>query len=175
MSVHELEIRLAQATDAPEILEWFGIVGSETEFLSVDESGLSQTEEELQAFLEQVAERDNEVCLLALIDEDLAGLVLVTADQRFRVAHIGDFFIAVKQAYWGHGLGQALMEETLHWAREYSSLRRLQLTVQARNRGAIHLYEKMGFAVEGRQERGAQLRDGSFVDVILMGQLIDWE
>ena len=100
---------------------------------------------------------------------------MVTADQRFRVAHIGDFFIAVKQAYWGHGLGQALMEETLHWAREYSSLRRLQLTVQARNRGAIHLYEKMGFAVEGRQERGAQLRDGSFVDVILMGQLIDWE
>ena len=52
-------------------------------------------------------------------------------------------------------------------------LRRLQLTVQTRNQGAVHLYQQHGFVIEGRQERGAYIEEGKFIDVYLMGRLID--
>jgi acetyltransferase, GNAT family len=49
----------------------------------------------------------------------------------------------------------------------------LQLSVQKRNEAAIHLYSKFGFVTEGLQERGAYLKEGIFLDVYLMGRLID--
>ncbi len=52
-------------------------------------------------------------------------------------------------------------------------LRLLQLTVQTRNQAAVHLYQKHGFVIEGRQERGAYIEEGKFIDVYLMGKLID--
>ena len=49
----------------------------------------------------------------------------------------------------------------------------LQLTVQKRNLAAVHLYKKLGFIIEGQQERGACIEGGEFLDVYLMGRLID--
>ena len=65
------------------------------------------------------------------------------------------------------------MEEAIEWAKTSGVIRRLQLTVQKRNLVAIHLYEKMGFITEGLQERGACIERGEFLDVYLMGKLID--
>ena len=50
---------------------------------------------------------------------------------------------------------------------------RHDLSVQKRNEAAIHLYSKMGFITEGLQERGAYLAEGIFLDVCLMGKLIN--
>ena len=107
------------------------------------------------------------------MNNELVGIINITADQRPRVRHIGDVFLGIKKAYWGNGLGSVLMEEAIEWAKSSGSVRRLQLTVQKRNLAAVHLYEKMGFIIEGLQERGACIEGGEFLDVYLMGQLID--
>ena len=107
------------------------------------------------------------------MNDELAGVINITADQRPRVRHIGDVFLGIKKVYWGYGLGSILMEEAIEWAKSSGSIRRLQLTVQKRNLAAVHLYEKMGFNIEGLQERGACIEGGEFLDVYLMGQLID--
>ena len=107
------------------------------------------------------------------MNNELVGIINITADQRPRVSHIGDVFLGIKKAYWGNGLGSVLMEEAIEWAKSSGSVRRLQLTVQKRNLAAVHLYEKMGFIIEGSQERGACIEGGEFLDVYLMGQLID--
>ena len=52
-------------------------------------------------------------------------------------------------------------------------IRRLELTVQARNERAVHLYQAFGFEIDGVQKRGAYLTEGEFLDVYLMGKLID--
>ena len=39
--------------------------------------------------------------------------------------------------------------------------------------GQIHLYKKLGFEIEGCQARGACSAEGEFLDVYLMGKLID--
>ena len=123
--------------------------------------------------MDKQAHSENQITLLALLNDEIAGLVNITADQRKRVRHIGDLFIVIGKKYWNNGLGSLLLEEVVEWAQASGILRRLQLTVQTRNQAAVHLYQKHGFVIEGRQERGAYIEEGKFIDVYLMGKLID--
>lgn len=146
---YELCIREAEAQDAAALVAFLDLVGQETDFTSLDENGILMTESEI------------------------AGVLNITAEQRIRIRHIGDIFLVIQRKFWNHGLGSILLEEGIEWAKTSGVLRRLQLSVQKRNEAAIHLYSKFGFVTEGLQERGAYLAEGIFLDVCLMGKLIN--
>ena len=170
---YELLIREAEAEDAAELVTFLNCVSLETDFTSLDGDGILLTSEEMEIFLNKQASSDNQITLLAFLNDKIAGIVNITADQRKRVRHIGDLFIVIGKRYWNNGLGSLLIEEAIEWAQASGILRRLQLTVQTRNQAAVHLYQKHGFVIEGRQERGAYIEEGKFIDVYLMGKLID--
>ena len=170
---YDLLIREAEISDASEVITLLDQIGQESNFTSLDENGISMAESEMQIFIDKQAQSENQITLLAFLNDELAGIINVTADQRPRVRHIGDIFLGIKKTFWGSGLGSILMEEAIEWAKTSGVIRRLQLTVQKRNLVAIHLYEKMGFITEGLQERGACIERGEFLDVYLMGKLID--
>ena len=170
---YELLIREAGSNDAAELVAFLNRVSLETDFTSLDGDGILLTSEEMEVFLNKQASSDNQITLLAFLNDKIAGLVNITADQRKRVRHIGDLFIVIGKKYWNNGLGSFLLEEVVEWAQASGILRRLQLTVQTRNQAAVHLYQKHGFVIEGRQERGAYIEEGDFIDVYLMGRLID--
>ena len=137
----------------------------------VAETILSQ--EDMEIFLERHLESVNEICLVVRVGKELAGVLNVSSTRSPQTNHIGDIFIAVQEKYWGYGLGSLLMEVALDWACHTPVIRRLELTVQARNSRAVHLYEKFGFKIEATKERGAKTKDGEFLDVYLMSRLID--
>ena len=170
---YELLIREAEAEDAAELVAFLNRVSLETDFTSLDGEGILLTDTEMELFLDKQAHSENQITLLALLNDEIAGLVNITADQRKRVRHIGDLFIVIGKKYWNNGLGSFLLEEVVEWAQASGILRRLQLTVQTRNQAAVHLYQKYGFVIEGRQEHGAYIEEGKFIDVYLMGRLID--
>ena len=170
---YELLIREADPKDAAELIVFLNRVSLETDFTSLDGDGILLTSEEMAIFLNKQASWDNQITLLAFLNDKIAGIVNITADQRKRVRHIGDLFIVIGKKYWNNGLGSLLLEEVVEWAQASGILRRLQLTVQTRNQAAVHLYQKHGFVIEGRQERGAYIEEGDFIDVYLMGRLID--
>ena len=170
---YELLIREAEPKDAAELVAFLNRVSLETDFTSLDGDGILLTSEEMEIFLNKQASSDNQITLLAFLNDKIAGIVNITADQRKRVRHIGDLFIVIGKKYWNNGLGSFLLEEVVEWAQASGILRRLQLTVQTRNQAAVHLYQKHGFVIEGRQERGAYIEEGDFIDVYLMGRLID--
>ncbi|WP_416514938.1 GNAT family N-acetyltransferase, partial [Klebsiella pneumoniae] len=114
----------------------------------------------------------NEICLVAKLGHEVIGVCNVTSDQDTKTSHIGDVFIAVSKPYWGNGVGQFLMETMIDWADSTPTIRRLELTVQARNERAVHLYQKFGFDIEGTKKRGARTKNGEFLDVYLMAKLI---
>lgn len=120
-------------------------------------------------FLNQVGKESDYMTL----DDAIAGLVSITADFHERIRHIGQVFIVLKRAFWNQGLGKLLLEEAIDWAENSGVIRRLELTVQVRNERAVHLYQAFGFEIEGIQKRGAYLAEGKFLDVYLMGKLID--
>ena len=168
-----LLIREAEVEDAAELVTFLNRVSLETDFTSLDGDGILLTSEEMEIFLNKQASSDNQITLLAFLNDKIAGIVNITADQRKRVRHIGDLFIVIGKRYWNNGLGSLLIEEAIEWAQASGILRRLQLTVQTRNQAAVHLYQKHGFVIEGRQERGAYIEEWKFIDVYLMGKLID--
>ena len=170
---YELLIREAEVEDAAALVLFLNRVSVETDFTSLDGDGILLTSEEMAIFLNKQASSDNQITLLAFLNDKIAGIVNITADQRKRVRHIGDLFIVIGKKYWNNGLGSLLLEEVVEWAQASGILRRLQLTVQTRNLAAVHLYQKHGFVIEGRQERGAYIEEGDFIDVYLMGRLID--
>ena len=152
MAEFELALREAEKADAADLIRFLNQVGAESDYMTLDEAGILMDEE---------------------LDNEIARIVSITADFHERIRHIGQVFIVVKKAFWNQGLGRILLEEAVDWAENGSSLRRLELTVQVRNERAVHLYKELGFEIEGLQKRGAYLREGIFLDVYLMGKLID--
>ena len=49
-------------------------------------------------------------------------------------------------------------------------LTRLRLTVHEDNEIAIHLYQKFGFKIEGRESK-AIYKDGKYMDILIMGRI----
>jgi putative acetyltransferase len=68
------------------------------------------------------------------------------------------------------GVGSALMAAMCDYADRWVGVLRLELTVYTDNAGAIALYRKFGFLVEGTL-RGYALRDGRYVDALAMARL----
>ncbi|MFV0557773.1 MAG: GNAT family N-acetyltransferase [Enterococcus sp.] len=169
----EVVIRQAVPEDAAELLALTKQIGSETEFLVMDETGMALPEELLAQQLASFQESPNNLLLVAQVDQQLVGLASVTAAKEWRIAHIGEVGISILRAYWGIGLGSIMMEEVLEWAKQNERLYRLELTVQVRNQRGIALYERFGFVKEATLSRGARSDAGQFIDVYLMSYLLE--
>ncbi|MDP1205730.1 GNAT family N-acetyltransferase, partial [Klebsiella pneumoniae] len=90
-------------------------------------------------FLNQQAEKDNNAYFLAFVGDEIAGILHLTADYHYRVRHIAELFIAVSEDYQCYSIGTILLEDALEWVEEVGTIKRLELTVQARNKKARHL------------------------------------
>jgi ribosomal protein S18 acetylase RimI-like enzyme len=71
----------------------------------------------------------------------------------------------------GQGIGTALMEAAIGWARE-QGLHKLSLDVFAHNEAALALYRKLGFVEEGRRVKHYRRASGELWDAIEMGLLL---
>lgn len=90
--------------------------------------------------------------------------------------HVGVLALGVHPLAQRIGVGRALLAALLDWARsneEGGRVLRVELYTRADNMGAISLYRAMGFTVEGTRRSFHRLGDGTFVDDILMGLLLD--
>ncbi len=108
-----------------------------------------------------VAERDG-----ALIGA--AGLHAVGPSVRRR--HAMALGINVASEAQRQGVGSALMAALCDYADRWVGVLRIELVVFADNAGAIALYRKFGFELEGTM-RAYALRDGVYVDSLAMARL----
>ena len=140
MAEEVVDVRPAEVADAAQLLALLAQLGRESNTFTVDEGieDLSETDEQAQI------ERINGTTTVATLDSRLIGVSTVQASTDFSAAQ-GEVGVAVLKEFWGMGLGTALIEEVLDWARNYSSLERLVLTVQLRNVRAVKLYQHLGF------------------------------
>lgn len=108
-----------------------------------------------------------------MVVAESAGMIIGHAGLKMysgRRKHVGDIGIAVDESYQGLGVGTQMMEALLDLADNWYNLRRVELSVFADNAAAIHLYEKLGFKVEGTHEAFA-FREGCYVDAVSMARV----
>lgn len=97
-----------------------------------------------------------------------AGLNPVGPAQRRR--HAMGLGIAVAASHQRRGVGSALMRALLDTADRWLGVLRIELTVYTDNAGAIAMYRRFGFEVEGTHKAFA-MRDGEYADVLAMARL----
>lgn len=115
---------------------------------------------------------DNQHMLVAEIDGKIVGhCVCVGRRAQGALRHTAGLGIDIHANYRGQGIGRALMQAMLAWARENPVIHRVELEVFTHNTRAIHLYLSLGFVVEGLQ-RQVYFKYGRFVDVYVMALLV---
>ncbi|GFH40285.1 GNAT family N-acetyltransferase [Lactococcus insecticola] len=164
----EIIVREATATDAQKLIDFLDAVGKESHFLTLDEAGILMSEADMATYLTQIAEKDNNAYFLAILDDEIAGVISLTADFHYRIRHIGDLFIAVREQFQGYGIGKILMADMLDFVAEVGVIKRLELQVQKRNERAVHIYQKNGFEIETVRKYGARDETGQLIDVLEM-------
>lgn len=164
----ECLLRQGTESDGKAELVIFNLTHSETDFLLTypDENTLN-TEDEGR-FLKAKNESDNEIEILALINDTVVGTAGIEAiGSKYKIRHRADVGISIAQSYWGLGIGKALMEACIECARA-AGYSQLELEVVAENERAVSLYKKLGFIEYGRNPRGFRSRISGFQEVIHM-------
>jgi len=93
---------------------------------------------------------------------------LDAAARRDRPAEIG---MAVAKEWRGRGVGTALMQACVEWARALG-IHKLALQVWPHNEPALRLYERFGFEREGVLRGHYRRENGELWDAVVMGVLL---
>ena len=154
--------------DGQALLDIYNLTHAQTDYLLSypDESTLT-SEQEAQ-FLKEKSESENEIEILAVIDGIVVGSAgLGCVGKHEKVKHRAEFGISVDKAYWGLGIGRALLEACIECVRN-AGFAQLELEVVAENEKALALYESVGFEEYGRNPKGFRSRLSGWQELVLM-------
>lgn len=166
-SGEKLILRRPMIEDAERIIEYVNIVGGESNNLLFGKDEFHLTVEEEKEHIKRMNNDSNSLMILGIIDDNIVSLAQVTSSNRKRIAHNSEVSISVKKDYWRNGIGSAVMEEIIRFAREGSVIKNISLGVRASNINAIKMYEELGFVKVGLHKNYFNIND-NFDDEILM-------
>jgi putative acetyltransferase len=159
-------VRTAEPDDASELVSLAASVGREAgDWLLTTETWRPVADE--RRYLKAVR-RHPDAAVLVAVDDDgrVVGRLSLARDLHPASAHVADLGLMVAASHRRQGIGRALLEAAVGWARRVG-VSKLELHVFPWNEPAIQLYEGFGFEREGLR-RGHYVRDGAPVDALLM-------
>jgi GNAT superfamily N-acetyltransferase len=110
---------------------------------------------------------------IATLDGRPGGTYFVKPNQPGLGSHVANAGFMVAGAFRGHGLGEAMGRHALAEARSLG-FRAMQFNfVVSTNRGAVRLWEKLGFTVVGTLPGAFRHSEHGFVDVYVMFRRLD--
>lgn len=133
----------AALEDAAQVIEYLRQVGGESDNLSFGAEGLPVDLESEKAYIGSLLDSPDGVMLVAKENGRIIGNASLNRLPR-RMAHRGEIALTVLKECWNRGVGGALMQRLIEFARE-NGFDMLELQVRSDNASAIHLYEKHGF------------------------------
>jgi RimJ/RimL family protein N-acetyltransferase len=161
----DVQIRPLEVADLGRVIELKDIVALEGRWIGT-EGPIDR--EDHQVRYGQSLDDPAQGSFVAEIDGVIVGNIGVHAEP-YGVADIG---MLVADGYRGQGIGSALLETAVAWAREHGC-HKLALQMWPHNARARGLYEKFGFVEEGRLLRHYRRQDGSLWDAVVMGLVLD--
>lgn len=161
-----LHIAEAEIEDAEEILDYLKVIGGETDNLLISSAGSSMTTKDEEKFIRRMKDSEKSVLLVGKIDGEIVSIGSLMADSNERLEHHSNLGISVLKAYWGSGVGTAILNELISYGREHG-IEIIDLEVKADNDRGIALYEKIGFAQYGYYEKYFKI-DEIYYDMVMM-------
>ena len=170
-------IRRARRSDTNALLAYFAALAAETpNNTSIRRNTVSLTAEAVLDRITRYERNPHSVLYLAVHAGSVIGIVSLTGDDSPFTAHQVELSINVHSNWRGRGLGSALMQTALAWARSQPHVERIQLEALTRNTTAVRLYQRCGFVIEGVRRSAYHLvdepGDAQAVDAIHMAYLV---
>ena len=144
-----LEIRKATASDAENLLEYFKIIGGESDNLTFGAEGVAITVDREKEYLDSILHSDRNLYLVAINDGETVGAAIFTSFEKPRLAHRAEISLSVKKTMWGNRIGTRFMEKIIDFAKNTAKTKIISLEVRSDNERAIALYKKFGFETVG--------------------------
>lgn len=169
----EIIIRKAIRQDAKELVDFANLV-FDTSDTTLTSSGEFRFTEKTEAdFIDNMnIVSDNSIMLVATHDDKIIGMLGFHGSRFRKNKHTGIFGISIHPLTRNEGIGKILITTLLIWAKEHPIIERVELSAFSHNDNGLHLYRSLGFEEEGRKKKAAKLKDGSYVDMILMNQFV---
>lgn len=156
-----------EENDLPELVEVLNSVVREGKYLFMNNE-ITDMEEERRWF--ERGKKDGMLYLVARVNGEIVGGASIhpRTDKR---SHVAEFGVFIRDSYRNLGLGIMLTNTFTEIARE-RGFEVLQLSVNATNKRAFHVYKKCGYRECGRFARDIKFADGTYTDRILMELLL---
>lgn len=168
----ECLIRSATGDDAQEVLDIFLLTHEQTDFLASYRDETSFDAEFERQYLIGKEQSDREVYICAVVDGHIVGTLGVDSIGANKVKHRAELGIAIDKAFWGLGIGRALMTASIDCTKA-AGYSQLELSVVSENSSAIALYKSMGFVEFGRNPRGLRSRYKGWQELVSMRLELD--
>jgi RimJ/RimL family protein N-acetyltransferase len=161
----EFLIRRGEPADAAWLVALAREVGAEPEgwLLSTTEPRGAGDE---RRYLRSIRRSPHAAVFVAEAPEGVVARLSLARDPHPASRHVADLGLMVAAGHRRRGIGRALLERAVEWARE-AGVSKLELHVFPHNLPALALYEQFGFVREGYRRRHYR-RGREYIDAILM-------
>jgi putative acetyltransferase len=165
-----MRVRPAVPGDAPDLVALAEAIGREEGRWILATEGWRSVGDE-RRFLRGIQSHPDAAVFVAEDDGKIVARLSLARDPHPASRHVADLGLMVAASHRRRGVGTALLEESVGWARRVG-VRKLELHVFPWNEPALRLYESFGFEREGYR-RSHYLRHGELVDAILMAYVLE--
>ena len=163
-------IRSIREDDSGNFLLLCKQLDQETQFMLLEPGERTTTLEQQRQKIQDLLSQDNQAIFVAEHQYQLVGFLGAYGGSYQRNRNCAYIVVGILQAFAGQGLGTQFFQALDKWASQ-QHLHRLELTVMCHNAQAVHLYQKMGFQIEGIKQ-DSLLVNGAYVDEFYMAKIL---
>ena len=164
-------VRPAEPADAEELTRLAEAVSGEPEAWLISADGEWRSVGDERRYLKALRRYPHAAVFVAERDDgSIVGRLSIGRDPHPASTHVADVGLMVATDARRQGVGTAMLEAAVGWARE-AGVRKIELHVFPWNEAAIKLYEAFGFEREGFRQ-GHYRRGSDYVDAILMAYAV---
>lgn len=170
-SGNAIHLRPANQDDATDLLYLLEAVVAEQVYIGMEMPSADADDE--RSWIRQLQNRRRVLLLVADDNGRAVGMLTLTPGQfGQKDAHVAALGLMVAPTHRGMGIGRAMVEYAVEWAREHE-YEKIQLQVFSSNTRALSLYETLGFEEEGRRRRAFKLPEIGYADAVMMALFLE--
>ena len=161
-------LRNGDENDGEQALRIFNLTHEQTDNLLSYPDECNFTIEQEAQYLREKTESENEIEIIAVVDNKLVGMAGIEAiGPHYKVQHRAEFGVSIDKNYWDLGIGKALLDACIECAKN-AGYAQLELSVVADNEHAIHMYKNAGFVEFASNPKGFRSRISGYQELISM-------
>lgn len=168
----ELIVRNAKPEDAESLIFINISVLSELIYMLREPEEANYTKEAEIKNIESLRLNKGELYIVAVVENKVVGYLDFKNGGFIRTEHCGNFSIFILKEWREAGIGKILLQTFIDWAEKNPLIEKITLQVFSTNERAQNLYKILGFIEEGRCPKDMKLKDGTYIDSVLMYKFV---